>query len=447
VSLRQQQRQLMQQKQQKQQLQLQEDSTGELSTQSRFQRMRLTVRQEQALRSAVNMAPATQSGAQDAALALREVVPGRLQTSGAVSSSGGETPDKVKAFSGHRAGLHHGSSYSPRSISSHGTCFQADVSGTGGTVNAPDNPFVPLVQRLLNDQSMLRESFEDTKRRLCLLEDTRHVTEGRGRPLSTREEAHSVDAEAHSLEKPWLPLQAHDSDATVSLAQLHTGQATSPAAAMSPASALAAAVRRSEEDRRSAELSGENELLRQELAEASVLSEALEQQQQAADDRMRLLEQEHAWLAERLAQLSTEPGSVSVPDSAFGIAASIPVTNPLTCSVSPQSVADAGEELRSDLPKADAVDRRDAKQGTVLSPDAQDVEHRLLEAEERAQQLELENARLLAATALQSSSTSVLLESADGLGPFSGLQLPPPASAEPDAVELTYDDPELDEVY
>jgi len=414
--------------------------------------MRLTVRQEQALRSAVHMVPPTRSGAQDAALALREVMPAQLQANSALSSSGGETPDKAAAFGVHRTGLHFGSSYSPRSMSSHCTCFQADGSGTGGTAIALDNQFVPLVQRLLNDQSMLRDSFEDTKRRLRLLEGMRYLPEVKRLPQSTEVGMDSADADAHSSEKPWLSLQQHDSDAPVPPPQMHDGQATSQAAAMSPASALTATLRRSEEDRRSAALSGENELLRQELAEATELSEALERQQQAAEDRVRLLEQEHAWLAAQLVQLAIEPGSVSAtggqPNSANETAADcerVPLANTLTCSIALPSVAEAGKDFRNNSPETGAADRCSAEEGTALSIHAQDFEHRLLEAEARTEQLEVANSQLLTTSVLQ--STSALLESADSLGPFAGVQLPTPA-AEPVAVELTHDeDSELDEVY
>jgi len=242
--------------------------------------------------------------------------------------------------------LHPGSSYSPRSTSSYGTCFQLDGSGTGGTVTAPDHPFVPLVERLLNEQSMLRESFEETKRRLCLLEGTRCPPQGKGWPLSTSEVGvHGPNSEA--VQKLWLPVQLRDSSATEPPVQMHDGQvATSAASAMSPASALAAAVRRSEEDQRSAELSEENTLLRQELAEARKTSEALELQQQDSEDAICFLEQQQAWLAR-----------------------------------------------------------------------------------------EIENARLLASTTLQISSTSALPKTADSSGSLSGVQLPSTTTAEPDAAD------------
>ena len=49
-------------------------------------------------------------------------------------------------------------------------------------------------------------------------------------------------------------------------------------------------------------LSGENAELRRELLRASELGEALESQQRAAEERMHKLEEERAWLTQRLAQ-------------------------------------------------------------------------------------------------------------------------------------------------
>lgn len=65
----------------------------------------------------------------------------------------------------------------------------------------------------------------------------------------------------------------------------------------------------SEDEVRSAQLRSQNEELRRELARASEVGEALEQQQQLAEDRMRQLEQEQLWLSERVARLIEARGS------------------------------------------------------------------------------------------------------------------------------------------
>eukprot|EP00913_Durusdinium_trenchii_P033622 g31473.t1 len=72
--------------------------------------------------------------------------------------------------------------------------------------------------------------------------------------------------------------------------------------ATSPMSVAQILARRSEQDLRSAELSGENEKLRRELERTTKILEVLEQQKHLAEDKMLALEQEHAKLLRRLAQ-------------------------------------------------------------------------------------------------------------------------------------------------
>jgi len=180
-------------------------------------------------------------------------------------------------------------------------CPQPHANGTVAAIT-PDNPLAHRIQGLVTENASLREAFSEANRRLSRLEDEklRFFDEGIydlvnsvcGQTGSGRNPEDTVAA-------PGTRPRIRSCDAPLSMSPM----------SLSPASALAAQLRRSEEEKRSEELSGENEELRQELARASEVGEALEQQQQAAEDRMHALEQEQVWLAERFARLAEGSGT------------------------------------------------------------------------------------------------------------------------------------------
>lgn len=91
---------------------------------------------------------------------------------------------------------------------------------------------------------------------------------------------------------------------------------------LSPGWAAVVELRRCEEEIRSAALRSENEELRRELARAGEVGEALEQQQQLAEDRMHELEQERYWLSERIACLHGAAPSTDASAASLAAAAS-----------------------------------------------------------------------------------------------------------------------------
>lgn len=145
-----------------------------------------------------------------------------------------------------------------------------------------DNALAPTLQRLIQENESLREAFSDASQRLSQLEDEklRLLDEG------------VFDLVNSVCGKP-----------TVDIGRAIAGQGMS-VVAMSPEKAVTTELRRAEEETRSAQLSGENEELRQELVRTARMGEALERQQQVAEDRMHALEQEKVWLAERSARLA-----------------------------------------------------------------------------------------------------------------------------------------------
>jgi len=184
-----------------------------------------------------------------------------------------------------------------------------------------------------------------------------------------------------------------DADPCEALATMSPVPAT-PAVAMSPLllspeSAVASRTRRLEEERRSAELSGENEQLRRELARSSEVGEALQQQHQVAEDRMFALEHERVWLTERLGRM--EPGEV--PDA---VAAAQP--GPCGCPAPSELEAESQHLVQDRSRRALRVELEDACQPPE-DPELrkEHLEHRLRHSEELARTLAEENARLQAA--------------------------------------------------
>jgi len=267
---------------------------------------------------------------QEAAVALRKVVP--LQASGAEGGGGGTDAPAPAAPVGGGAAAGWALPWSPAggsegpwisNIGDDGPLCEGDLSPSipsvlmgnalspglgelpslpievGGTTIPADSALAPTIQRLVCENATLREAFDDANKRLSRLEEEklRFLDEG------VFDLVNSVCGHTGGSATGGPDVWNSESAVTMSPQQL----------ALSPNSALAARVRRSAEERRSVELSGENEELRRELARASELGEALEQQQQAAEDRMHSLEQEQAWLAERFRRVAT--GSMD-PDEA-----------------------------------------------------------------------------------------------------------------------------------
>ncbi|CAE7242179.1 unnamed protein product [Symbiodinium microadriaticum] len=191
----------------------------------------------------------------------------------------------------------------------------------------------------------LREAFGDTQKRLMELEDERqcfldegvydvvnsicgqtglspkagltglmgdadnHTTKTNGDAGAITFHIGSVDPSADLLALAGSPVAPPPSADLLALAG-------SPAALpLSPLSLAQMVAKRSEQDLRSAELSGENDKLRRELERTTKILEVLEQQRHLAEDKMLALEQEHAVLVRRLAEMEGGARSELSPDS------------------------------------------------------------------------------------------------------------------------------------
>jgi hypothetical protein len=215
--------------------------------------------------------------------------------------------------------IHRGKEMAPRitalSMESPASSIATNVTGsvangvqpicmTPSTEAAPEQHIVPTVQRLVAENTSLREAFHDANRRLSQLEEekTRFFDEGVFELVNS---VCSAPPGSAALEPACENLVARlQQQATTRPTLVSTDSVLAKPVLPSTDSDPAPEGERTngELDRQAAALSGENAELRRELMRASEVGEALEQQQRAAEDRMHKLEEERTWLAQRLAQ-------------------------------------------------------------------------------------------------------------------------------------------------
>ncbi|CAE7725813.1 unnamed protein product [Symbiodinium necroappetens] len=220
--------------------------------------------------------------------------------------------------------------------------YSAGAAGGGGGGSSTTDE---RMRQLVLENQALREAFGDTQKRLMELEDERqcfldegvydvvnsicgqtglspkagltglmgdadnHTTKTNGDAGAITFHIGSVDPSADLLALAGSPVAPPPSADLLALAG-------SPAALpLSPLSLAQMVARRSEQDLRSAELSGENDKLRRELERTTKILEVLEQQRHLAEDKMLALEQEHAVLVRRLAEMEGGARSELSPDS------------------------------------------------------------------------------------------------------------------------------------
>lgn len=155
----------------------------------------------------------------------------------------------------------------------------------------------PIVQRLVQENTALREAWHETTSRILRLEDEQRGFFDEGvfdlvNAVCNQQSGRSGQQSGRSGSGPVLAPTS--------------GQQPPIVHALSPEAGAARS--RTTELERSAKLSGENEELRLELARASEVGETLERQQQVAEERMLALEQERAWLIDQLGRLTAEQG-------------------------------------------------------------------------------------------------------------------------------------------
>lgn len=179
--------------------------------------------------------------------------------------------------------------------------------GASASPEATSELLVPTLQRLVEENTTLREAFQDANRRLSQLEEekSRFFDEGVFELVNSVCGAPPGSADLDSsCENLVARLQGLTGDSSVrpSPSPTHAVAAT-PVFHLPPeAQASLAMPPLPAAPERSDALSGENAELRRELMRASELGEALEQQQRTAEDRMHKLEEERAWLAQHLAR-------------------------------------------------------------------------------------------------------------------------------------------------
>jgi len=187
-------------------------------------------------------------------------------------------------------------------------CLSPGASVSASPEAGAASDLVPSVQRLVEENSSLREAFHDANRRISHLEEekSRFFDEGVFELVNSVCGAPPGSAVLEaSCENLVARLQGLASEhGTRPSPACGTSEAPPASSALSPTSDTAPALSAfaSEGDQRSDALSGENAELRRELMRASELGEALEQQQRVAEDRMHKLEGERTWLAQRLSQ-------------------------------------------------------------------------------------------------------------------------------------------------
>jgi len=163
------------------------------------------------------------------------------------------------------------------------------ASSTGGAHSArgSDATLEPTIQELLHENATLKEAFSEANRRLARLEEekSRFFDEG------VFDLVNSVCGQSGST-RSYGDLVAR----LRGLAGFEPSPKMSLQLPLSPT--------------RSENLGKENAKLRRELARATELGETLEQQQRAVEDRAHALEQERAFLADRLTQCATTVGTI-----------------------------------------------------------------------------------------------------------------------------------------
>lgn len=248
------------------------------------------------------------------------------------------------------------------------------------------------MRQLKLENQALREAFGDTQKRLMELEDERQCFLDEGvydvvnsicgqTGLSPRENAKCLMGSAENHQKT-------GSGGTVTY---HIGSTDLPAehpltfcgspVATSPMSVAQILQRRSEQDLRSAELSGENDKLRRELERTSKILEVLEQQKHQAEDKMMALEQEHTALLRRLAEvqgggqlingLEQREEELDLPRTAENevepevLPVALPVTKAPSRQVSQEEAVRSLRDGREDEPKTppEAEGMAEAKEG------------------------------------------------------------------------------------
>lgn len=231
------------------------------------------------------------------------------------------------------------------------------------------------IQRLMLENATLREAFSDANRRLSELEEEKQRffdegifdlvnsvcgqsgVKGAVKPtlidLSAGDYALAAGScrqgEGAEQVRP-LTVAALDQAGAPAHLPPHSAALALPAGLdLSPGFVAAAELRRRQEETRSAELRLQNEALRRELTRHSEVGEALEEQQQIAEDRMHELEQEQQWLLERISSLSAVGASPSF-SKAYRAASSTPsfcLNERMCLEGSPLSVQRSAERPRS----------------------------------------------------------------------------------------------------
>eukprot|EP00930_Biecheleria_cincta_P018231 TRINITY_DN14272_c2_g1_i1.p1 TRINITY_DN14272_c2_g1~~TRINITY_DN14272_c2_g1_i1.p1 ORF type:complete len:850 (-),score=151.34 TRINITY_DN14272_c2_g1_i1:371-2611(-) len=277
------------------------------------------------------------------------------------------------------------------------TACSPSVQSQGCTAGAPSSSAVEeRMRQLILENQALREAFGDTQKRLMQLEDERRgfmdegiydvvnsicgQSGGAARPRGSQLPGVSTTA---AVMTPACESGAitYMLSGRADLAAIHcelpprqqplvrANSLTSSEQALSPGSAALALARKSEQDLRSAALSGENEELRRELERVTKVGEALEQQKLSAEDKAHALEQEHALLAQRLCQLQSPgwdgisevlpPAERSAAANGFGSP-----TSPGYVAVA-RELADFSKVVSEELR---AVERQDFQEEQAASP-------------------------------------------------------------------------------
>ncbi|CAE8719399.1 unnamed protein product, partial [Polarella glacialis] len=206
-------------------------------------------------------------------------------------------------------------------------CSGAGFVGGAGSSTADER-----MRQLILENQALREAFSDTQKRLMRLEDEKREfqdegiydvvnsicgkTSGTGRQPTVNDlnqvndlSELSSNGAAAKGDTGAITYMMSGSNDLAACEPCPRESCTPPGScALSPESAAIAHSRRQEEERRSDQLNLENEELRRELARASEVGEALEQQRQSAEDRMHALLQEHDQLVERLQLTRSQAG-------------------------------------------------------------------------------------------------------------------------------------------
>jgi len=239
--------------------------------------------------------------------------------------------------------------------------------------SADDNALAYTLQQLVHENATLRQAFNEASQRMAALEDEKTHFFDQG----VFDLLNSVCAQTgagHSYEDLLGRKQGFRNGGGGG--SRNVGQLGSPESLVELSASTA---HRAEEEMRSAELSGENAELRRELIYASELGEALEQQQRRVEDRMHSLEQERAWLAERLAKCTV----VVHADGVESNCAKVTMAHAQLTEAMGQQRADSGRAIAD------------------LDGQTQDLERKLLNTEVHACRLEEENARLQAALGIE----------------------------------------------